>query len=42
MSHQNGLCNNGTETTGLTQPDDGDDYVQKEREKVAHARMVSK
>src|SRR5262245_52863431 len=41
MSHQNGLSNNGTETTGLTEPDDSDDSVQKESENVAHARMVS-
>jgi hypothetical protein len=32
MSHQNGLSNNGTETTGFTEPDDGGDRVQKESE----------
>jgi len=41
MSHQNGLSNNATETTGFTEPDDGDDRIQKESENVAHARMVS-
>src|SRR5262245_6463814 len=41
MSHQNGLSNNATETTGCTEPDDGDDRIQKESENVAHARMVS-
>src|SRR5262244_2569808 len=41
MSHQNGLSNNATETTGFTEPDDGDDRIQKENENVAHARMVS-
>src|SRR5215471_3537339 len=41
MSHQNGLTNNATETTGFTEPDDGDDRIQKESENVAHARMVS-
>jgi hypothetical protein len=38
MSHQDGLGNNGTETTGLTEPDDGDDRMEKERENVAHDR----
>src|SRR5262249_1450940 len=42
ISHQNGLSNNATETTGFTEPDDGDDRIQKESENVAHARMVSK
>ena len=37
MSHQDGLGNNGTEPTGLTKPDDGDDRVQKKSENVAHA-----
>src|SRR5215831_9271706 len=41
LSHQNGLSNNATETTGFTEPDDGDDRIQKESENVAHARMVS-
>jgi hypothetical protein len=36
MSHQDGLGNKGTETTGLTEPDDGDDRMEKERENVAH------
>src|SRR5215510_12939781 len=30
-----------THTTGCTEPDDGDDRIQKESENVAHARMVS-
>src|SRR5262249_5573723 len=33
--------NNATETTGFTEPDDGDDRIQKESENVANARMVS-
>jgi hypothetical protein len=37
MSHQDGLGNNGPEATGLNQPDDGDDRVQKKSENVAHA-----
>src|SRR5262249_25526436 len=41
MSHQDGLGDNGPETTGFTEPDDGDDRVQKESDNVAHARMVS-
>jgi hypothetical protein len=41
MSHQHGLSNNGTETTGFTEPDDSDDRVQKESENVVHSRMVS-
>jgi len=41
MSHQDGLGNNGPESTGLDEPDDGDDRMQKERENVAHVRMVS-
>src|SRR6516164_6419216 len=41
MSHQHGLSNNRTETTGFTEADDGDDRVQKESENVAHARIVS-
>src|SRR5215813_2026347 len=41
MSHQNGLSNNGTETTGFKESDDDGDGVQKESENVAHARMVS-
>jgi hypothetical protein len=36
MSHQDGLGNNGTEPTGLTKPDDGDDRMQKKSENVAH------
>jgi hypothetical protein len=27
MSHQDGLGNNGTESTGLTKPDDGDNRM---------------
>src|SRR5262249_5570820 len=41
MSHQDGLGDNGPETTGLSKPDDGDDRMEKKRENVAHARMVS-
>ena len=41
MSHQHGLSNNRTETTGFAEPDDSDDRAQKESENVAHARMVS-
>ena len=37
MSHQDGFGNNGTETTGLKEADDGDDGVQKKSENVAHA-----
>src|SRR5262249_27714086 len=37
MSHQDGLGNNGPESTGLNQPDDDDDRMQKKRENVAHA-----
>ena len=37
MSHQDGLGNNGTEPTGLTKPDAGDNRVQKKNENVAHA-----
>jgi hypothetical protein len=38
MSYQDGLGNNGTEPTGLTKPDDGDDRMQKESENVAHGQ----
>src|SRR5215831_18199709 len=38
MSHQDGLGDNGPETTGLSQPDDGDDRMEKKSENVAHAR----
>ena len=38
MSHQDGLGNNGTESTGLTEPDDGDDRMQNESENVAHGQ----
>jgi hypothetical protein len=41
MSHQDGLCNNGPESTGLQQPDDGDRRMQKERESIAHTPMIS-
>jgi hypothetical protein len=38
MSYQDGFGNNGTESTGLTKPDDGNDRVQKESENVAHGQ----
>jgi hypothetical protein len=38
MSHQDGLGDNGPETTGLSKPDDGDDRMEKKSENVAHAR----
>jgi hypothetical protein len=38
MSHQDGLGDNGPETTGLSKPDDSDDRMKKKSEKVAHAR----
>jgi hypothetical protein len=38
MSHQDGFGNNGTESTGLTKPDDGDDCMQNERENDAHGQ----
>jgi hypothetical protein len=38
MSHQDGLGNNGTESTGFTKPDDSDDRVQNESENVAHGQ----
>src|ERR1043166_697803 len=38
MSHQDGLGNDGPESTRLNQPDDGNDRTQKERENVAHAQ----
>jgi hypothetical protein len=37
LSHQDRFGNNGTESTALTKPDDGDDRMQKESENVAHA-----
>src|SRR5262249_5930497 len=37
MSHQDGLGNNGPESTRLNQPDDDDDRMQKKRENVEHA-----
>jgi len=37
MPHQDRLGNNGTESTGLTKSDDGDDRMQKNGENVAHA-----
>ena len=37
MSHQNGFANNGSEATGLSKPDDGNDCMQKKIENVAHA-----
>jgi hypothetical protein len=38
MSHQKGLSNNGTETTGPTEPDDGDNRMQNESQNVAHGQ----
>src|SRR5215468_10845248 len=38
MSHQDGLGNNGPETTGLSKPDDGDDRMEKKSENVVHTR----
>jgi hypothetical protein len=38
MSHQDGLGNNGTESTELTKPDDGDNRMQKESQNVAHGQ----
>src|SRR5262249_33276312 len=38
MSHQDGLGDNGPETTGLSKPDDGDDRMEKKSENVAHSR----
>jgi hypothetical protein len=35
MSHQDGLGDNGPQPTGLNQPDDGDDHMQKKSENVA-------
>jgi len=40
MSHEDGLGNNGPESTGLNQPDDGDNRMQKKNENVAHGRDV--
>jgi hypothetical protein len=37
MPHQDGFGDNGPEATGLSQPDDGDDCMQKKSENVAHA-----
>jgi len=38
MSHQDGLGDNGPETTGLSKPDDGDDRMEKKSENVVHTR----
>jgi hypothetical protein len=38
MSHQDGLGNNGTESTRLDQPDDDNNRMQKESENVAHGQ----
>jgi hypothetical protein len=38
MSHQDGLGDNGPETTGLSKSDDGDDRMEKKSENVPHAR----
>ena len=38
MSNQDGLGDDGPETTGLSKPDDGDDRMEKKSENVAHAR----
>jgi hypothetical protein len=37
MSHQDGLGNNGTESTRLSKPDAGDDRMQQKSENVPHA-----
>src|SRR5262245_12975060 len=37
MSQKDALGNNGPQTTGLNQPDDGDDRMQEKGENVAHA-----
>jgi hypothetical protein len=37
MSHQDGLGKNGSESTRVNQPDDGDNRMQTERENVALA-----
>jgi hypothetical protein len=36
MSHQDGLGNNGTESTGLDHPDDDNNRMQKKSENVTH------
>jgi hypothetical protein len=38
MSHQDGLGNNGTKSTGLDQPDHDNNRMQKESENVAHCQ----
>ena len=38
MSHQDGFGNNGTKSTGLDQPDNDNDHMQKKSENVAQAR----
>jgi hypothetical protein len=42
MSHQDGLGDNGPQPTGLNQPDDGDDHMQKKSENVTHGRYVTR
>jgi len=37
MSHQHGLGNNGPEPTGLSEPDYGDDRMQKKSQNLTHA-----
>jgi hypothetical protein len=37
MPHQDGFGDNGSEDTGLSKPDDGDDCMQKKSENIAHA-----
>jgi hypothetical protein len=38
VSHQHGFGYNGTEPTGSTKPDNGDEGMQKKSENVAHAQ----
>ena len=38
MSHQDGLGNNGTEPTGLDQPDDDNNRMKNKSENVAHGQ----
>src|SRR5262249_7900387 len=38
MSHQDGLGDNGPETTRLSKPDDGNDRMEKKSENVGHSQ----
>jgi hypothetical protein len=38
MSHQDGLGNNGTEPTGLDQPDDDNNGMKNKSENVPHGQ----